>query len=411
MSSLVNKRIVLGITGGIAAYKSPDLVRRLRDLGADVRVVMTNGACAFIAPLTLQAVSGHDVHTQLLDAGTESAMGHIELARWADAIVVAPASADFIARLDQGRSDDLLTAVCLARDCPLAVAPAMNRQMWDNPATRANVARLRERGATILGPGRGEQACGETGEGRMLEPVELATAVAGMFETGALAGLRALVTAGPTFEPLDPVRGLTNRSSGRMGYALAEAAAEAGAAVTLISGPTALPDPDRVTTVRVTTALEMHAAVMQRLAGQDVFIGVAAVADYRPANPEQRKIKKAAGRMTLELVRNPDILAEVAASSPRPFVVGFAAETDDLEEEARRKLRAKGADLIAANQVGRPGSGFESEDNALLVIDAAGTRSLGPAPKGRLARQLIEIIAGHYHAAHQPADSRLAHRG
>ncbi|HJX18417.1 MAG TPA: bifunctional phosphopantothenoylcysteine decarboxylase/phosphopantothenate--cysteine ligase CoaBC [Acidiferrobacterales bacterium] len=404
MATLVNKHILLGVTGGIAAYKSADLVRRLREAGAAVRVVMTDAACEFITELTLQAVSSHPVHRNLLDTQAEAAMGHIELARWADAILVAPASADFLARLAQGRGDDLLTTVCLASAAPLAVAPAMNQQMWRNPATQANVATLRQRGVQVFGPAEGAQACGDVGPGRMLEPTELATLTAGLFETGALDGLNVLITAGPTWEALDPVRGLTNKSSGKMGYAVAEAAAEAGAQVTLISGPVALAAPERITTLRVTSAQEMYDAVHERIGSAAIFIGVAAVADYRPANVAEQKIKKSAERLTIELVRNPDILASVAALKPAPFTVGFAAETEHLEAAARAKLAAKGVDLIAANLVGGSEGGFGADENRLLLVDRAGTTELPLASKAQLARTLIRHIA----KLHQQDEQRRA---
>src|SRR4030066_235828 len=358
MPPLVNKHILLGVTGGIAASKSADLVRRLREAGAAVRVVMTDAACEFITELTLQAVSGHPVYRKLLDSEAEAAMSHIQLARWADAILVPPARADFLARLAQGRGDDLLTTLCLASAAPLAVAPAMNQQMWRNPATQANVATLRQRGVQVFGPAEGAQACGDVGPGRMLEPAELATLTAGLFATCALDGLNVLITAGPTWEALDPVRGLTNKSSGKMGYAVAEAAAEAGAQVTLISGPVALDPPERITTVRVTSAQEMHDAVHERINSAAIFIGVAAVADYRPPSVAEQKIKKSAERLTIELVRNPDILASVAALKPAPFTVGFAAETEHLEAGGRAKLAAKGVDLIAAHLAGGSEGGF-----------------------------------------------------
>ncbi len=410
MGSLANKHVLLGVTGGIAAYKSADLVRRLRDAGAEVRVVMTDAATKFITELTLQAVSGQPVHRRLLDTGAESAMGHIQLARWADAVLVAPASADFLARLAQGRSDDLLTALCLASGAPLAVAPAMNQQMWRNPATQANVATLRERGVRIFGPAEGAQACGDVGPGRLLEPAELATLTTGLFDSGELDGLTVLVTAGPTWEALDPVRGLTNRSSGKMGYAVATAAAEAGARVILVSGPVALAPPERVETVPVTSALDMHAAVHARIGATDIFIGVAAVADYRPASPAPGKIKKSAERMTIELVRNPDILANVAALAPAPFTVGFAAETDTLETATRSKLETKGADLICANLVGAARGGFESDENELLLVDRHESRLLPLAPKARLARDLIQSIARKFHAKNRSQNTRRAHR-
>jgi len=410
MGTLVNKRILLGVTGGIAAYKSADLVRRLREAGAAVRVVMTDAACEFITELTLQAVSSHPVHRNLLDTQAESAMGHIELARWADAILVAPASADFLARLAQGRGDDLLTTLCLASAAPLAVAPAMNQQMWRNPATQANVAILRQRGVQVFGPAEGSQACGDVGPGRMLEPTELATLTAGLFETGALDGLNVLITAGPTWEALDPVRGLSNKSSGKMGYAVAEAAAEAGAQVTLISGPVALASPERVTTLRVTSAQEMYNAVHERIGSAAIFIGIAAVADYRPASVAEQKIKKSAERLTIELVRNPDILASVAALKPAPFTVGFAAETEQLETAARAKLADKGVDLIAANLVGGSEGGFGVDENRLLLVDHDGTTELPLAPKAQLARALIQHIADKIHAKNRTQNPRHAHR-
>lgn len=410
MGTLVNKRILLGVTGGIAAYKSADLTRRLREAGAAVRVVMTDAACEFITELTLQAVSGQPVHRNLLDTQAESAMGHIELARWADAILVAPASADFLARLSQGRGDDLLTTLCLASAAPLAVAPAMNQQMWRNPATQANVATLRQRGVQVFGPAEGSQACGDVGPGRMLEPTELATLTAGLFESGALDGLNMLITAGPTWEALDPVRGLTNKSSGKMGYAVAEAAAEAGARVTLISGPVTLTPPARVTTVRVTSAQEMYAAVHERISSAIIFIGIAAVADYRPASMAEQKIKKTAERLTIELVRNPDILASVAALKPAPFTVGFAAETEHLEAAARAKLAAKGVDLIAANLVGGSEGGFGADENRLLLVDRDGTTELPLASKTQLARALIQHIADKYHAKNRTQNPRRTHR-
>lgn len=409
MGSLTNKRVLVGVTGGIAAYKTADLIRRLRDAGAEVRAVMTAGAAQFITALTLQAVSGHPVHERLLDTDAEAGMGHIDLARWADVILVAPASANFLARLAQGRADDLLTAVCLAAATPVAVAPAMNQQMWANIATQENLRTLRERGVRVFGPAEGEQACGEVGPGRMLEPLDLVSHVGTLFQTAELDGLTVTVTAGPTWEAIDPVRGITNRSSGKMGYAIAAAAAEAGARVVLISGPTHLPDPPRVQTIRVTSAQEMFDAVHAQLDAAQIFIGVAAVADYRIAQPAPGKIKKTAEHLTLELVRNPDILAAVAQHRPRLYTVGFAAETDDPEQNARAKLVAKGIDLVAANRVG-PGLGFETDDNELLLVDRAGARRLPRAPKNTLARALIHEIALRYHAKSRTEDSRPAHR-
>ena len=427
MGTLTNKRILLGVTGGIAAYKSADLVRRLRDAGADVQVVMTKSAHEFITSLTMQAVSGHPVHEHLLDTDAESgavqgrtsaagdrmsgaAMGHIELARWADVVLIAPASANFLARLTQGRAEDLLSAICLATQAPIAVAPAMNQQMWANPATQANIVALRRRGVSVFGPGEGSQACGETGLGRMSEPTELVTMTAELFKAEVLDGLKVVVTAGPTFEAIDPARGITNRSSGKMGYAVAVAAMEAGAQVILVSGPTALPDPERVTTVRVTSAQEMYDAVHAHIDGADVFIGVAAVADYRPLETQPRKIKKGAERVTLELTKNPDILESVARRAERPFVVGFAAETDNLVEHARAKLDNKALDLVAANPIGMPGSGFDTDTNRLTLVERDGVTELPTAAKQQLARTLIQHIASRLHAGHRIKNPRQAHR-
>ncbi|MDH4133752.1 MAG: bifunctional phosphopantothenoylcysteine decarboxylase/phosphopantothenate--cysteine ligase CoaBC, partial [Gammaproteobacteria bacterium] len=396
MASLQNKRILLGVTGGIAAYKSADLVRRLREAGAEVRVVMTDAACEFITELTLQAVSGAPVLRKLLDTEAEAAMSHIQLARWADAVLIAPASADFLARLVQGRGDDLLTTVCLASAAPLAVAPAMNQQMWRNTATQANITTLQKRGVHIFGPGEGSQACGDVGPGRMLEPTELTTLTSNLFETGVLDGLRVVVTAGPTWEALDPVRGITNHSSGKMGYAVAEAARDAGARVTLVSGPVSLPAPERMEIVQVVSAQQMFDAALAAVRAADIFIGVAAVADYRPAETSPQKIKKSAEKLTLELIRNPDILAAVAALKPAPFTVGFAAETGDLETAARAKLAAKNVDLVCANLVGGDEGGFGADDNRLLLVDRDGRTELPLAPKSRLARELIQHLAGKY---------------
>jgi len=399
MSHLSGKHILLGVTGGIAAYKSAELVRRLREQGALVRVVMTAAATRFITPLTLQTLSGQAVHTDLLDPQAEAAMGHIELARWADALLVAPATADFLARLVQGRANDLLAAVCLVCEAPLAVAPAMNRAMWENAATVDNLALLRLRGIKVFGPAQGSQACGETGPGRMLDPEELAGELAGLFQTGALAGCRVLVTAGPTREAIDPVRFISNRSSGKMGYAVAVAAVEAGAAVTLVSGPVSLPTPARVERIDVETAEEMLRAVMERIDGIDIFIATAAVADYRPRVVAEEKIRKSSPDMTLVLERNPDILAAVAAIPGGPFTVGFAAETHALETNATEKRRVKALDMIAANAVGT-GIGFDTDDNALQVFWEGGSVKLARTRKDRLARQLLAVIAARYHGKH-----------
>ncbi|MEJ2515724.1 MAG: bifunctional phosphopantothenoylcysteine decarboxylase/phosphopantothenate--cysteine ligase CoaBC [Gammaproteobacteria bacterium] len=392
MSSLAGKRVLVGVTAGIAAYKTPDLVRRLRERGASVRVVMTGSATRFVGPLTFQAVSGHPVRADLWDPAAEAAMGHIELARWADLVVVAPATADFLARLAGGFADDLLTTLCLATEAPVHVAPAMNRQMWASPATVANVQTLAGRGVTIHGPGEGDQACGETGAGRMLEPMEIIEGIQQEVPDGRLAGTRFVITAGPTREALDPVRYLTNRSSGKMGYAVAAAAASAGAEVTLVSGPVSLPSPAGVERVCVETAGQMREAVFDALPGATVFIGAAAVADYRPASVAPGKIKKTDSATTLELVPNPDILAEVAARPGRPLVVGFAAETDDVEANAAKKLRAKGLDLIAANRVGEA-CGFDADDNALVVLSEDSRVDLGSGSKAELAGGLVELIA------------------
>lgn len=397
MGTLTNKHILLGVTGGIAAYKSADAVRRLREAGAEVRVIMTQGATSFITPLTLQAVSGHPVYQHLLDTDAEAGMGHIELARWADAVLVAPASANFLARLSQGRADDLLTSVCLATESPVAVAPAMNQQMWSNAATQSNLAALKKNGVRIFGPAEGSQACGEVGPGRMLEPADLVKLVSDLFASGELDGLTVVVTAGPTWEAIDPVRGLTNRSSGKMGYAVAEAAVEAGARVILISGPTSLPDPTRVHTIRVESAQEMYDAVHAHVRTANIFIGVAAVADYRPLRVAEGKIKKTEEKMTLELARNPDILASVAALKPAPFTVGFAAETENLEQHARQKLENKKLDLVATNRVGAD-LGFGTDENSLLLVEREAVTELPVQPKAKLARALIHHIAARYRA-------------
>jgi len=396
MAELDGKNVLLGVSGGIAAYKSPDLVRRLRERGADVQVVMTAGASRFVTPMTFQAVSGRQVRHELWDEGAEAAMGHIELARWADLVLVAPASADFMARLAAGLADDLLATVCLATEAPILLAPAMNRAMWNNAATRENVDRLRDRGIAILGPGRGDQACGETGEGRMLEPTELADDVVARFEggQGLLAGRKVVVTAGPTREIIDPVRYLTNRSSGKMGFAVARAAHLEGAEVTLIAGPVGLETPPGVDRIDVESAGEMMAAADAAARGADVFIAAAAVADYRPVAPADQKIKKTAESMALDLTRNPDVLASIAAGDDRPFVVGFAAETQDVEANAEAKLKAKNLDMIAANRVG-PGLGFDCDDNRLTILWPGGREELPPGDKRDLARRLVQLIAEH----------------
>jgi phosphopantothenoylcysteine decarboxylase / phosphopantothenate---cysteine ligase len=386
------KRILLGVSGGIAAYKSPDLVRRLRERGADVQVVMTAAAREFVTAATFQAVSGRPVRSDLWDPAAEAAMGHIELARWADAVLIAPASADFLARLAHGHADDLLATLCLASAAPIAVAPAMNHLMWANPATRANVALLVERGVHVLGPGEGDQACGESGPGRMLEPLDLAERLQGLCgEGGVLAGRRVLITAGPTRECIDPVRFISNRSSGKMGFAVAQAAREAGASVVLVSGPVSLPTPVGVTRLDVESAADMLAAVLRELPGTDVFISTAAVADYRPTRAAEQKIKKTSEKLDLSMERTIDVLATVAARSERPFVVGFAAETEAVEQNARAKLMKKNLDLIAANEVGHD-KAFDCEDNQLIVLARNARHELPRAGKLQLARGLIALI-------------------
>ncbi|HEY3786555.1 MAG TPA: bifunctional phosphopantothenoylcysteine decarboxylase/phosphopantothenate--cysteine ligase CoaBC [Steroidobacteraceae bacterium] len=401
------KRILLGVSGGIAAYKSPDLVRRLRERGAEVQVIMTAGAREFVTPLTFQAVSGRTVRTDLWDAAAEAAMGHIELARWAQLVMIAPASADFLARLATGQADDLLSTMCLATEAPIAVAPAMNQVMWANAATRANVATLQQRGVHVLGPAEGDQACGEVGAGRMLEPLELADRAASLFVGGGpLYGRRVLITAGPTRERIDPVRFISNRSSGKMGFAVAQAAREAGAEVILVSGPVSLPTPSGVRRIDVESATDMLTAVLQVVEQADIFISTAAVADYRPANAADKKIKKTSDRLDLCMERTPDVLATVAARPGRPFVVGFAAETDSVEQNARGKLLKKNLDMIAANEVGHD-KAFDCEDNQLVVLWRTGRRELGRASKLTLARELMSLIAESYVAAR----TNLAQRG
>ncbi len=386
------RRILLGVSAGIAAYKSADLVRRLRDTGAEVRVVMTPGATAFVTPLTFQAVSGNPVHTTLLDEAAEAGMGHIELARWADQVLVAPATADFMARLAHGFANDLLSTICLATSAPVMLAPAMNYQMWINAATQANYSLLRERGVQFAGPASGSQACGETGPGRMLEPVEIITALAPA-PSRCLEGVRVLISAGPTFEDIDPVRYIGNRSSGRMGFAVARAAVAAGADVSLVAGPVTLETPSGVKRIDVRGAVEMRDEVVRLAATADVFISVAAVADYTPARKAEQKIKKGLPTQKLELVGTPDIVAEVAALDTGPFTVGFAAETENLKEHAIEKLSRKRLDMIAANRVGQDDSGFDSENNEILILVPGGEKYLGKGSKQELARLLIEEAA------------------
>ncbi|MEW8625498.1 MAG: bifunctional phosphopantothenoylcysteine decarboxylase/phosphopantothenate--cysteine ligase CoaBC [Candidatus Thiodiazotropha sp.] len=399
MSCLKNKKILLGVTGGIAAYKSAVLLRGLLKEGAEVRVVMTAAAQSFVTPLTFQALSGHPVHTELLDPEQESAMDHISLARWAELILVAPATANFMAKLASGQADDLLTTLCLATTAPISLAPAMNHQMWLNGATQENLEKLSTRGVVCWGPAEGDQACGESGPGRMLEPELLLQQVQQFFTQGVLSGVRVLMTAGSTREPIDPVRFIGNRSSGKMGYALAEALHEQGAEVTLVSGPVTVPPPLGITRIDVEQAEEMRREVISRVGEADIFIGVAAVADYRPRQAADEKIKKDRELVTLELVKNPDILAEVAGLDGAPFCVGFAAETENVEAYAEAKRQAKGLDLIAANQVAAKEGGFESDQNALLLLWQGGREVLPMMSKHQLAKQLVERISEQYHAS------------
>jgi phosphopantothenoylcysteine decarboxylase / phosphopantothenate---cysteine ligase len=383
MHSLINKQILLGITGGIAAYKSAELCRLLVKAGAEVRVVMTASACEFITPLTMQALSGNRVHIELLDEEAEAAMGHIELARWADLVLVAPASANFIARLTHGEASDLLTTVCLAATAPLALAPAMNQAMWSNQNTQDNMSALKQKGLHIFGPADGEQACGDIGLGRMLEPSELALLAAGLFQNGAFAGLKVCITAGPTREAIDPVRYISNHSSGKMGYALAQAALEAGAQVSLISGPVNLPPPPHAYLVNVESAEQMLNAVTKETC--DIFIAVAAVADYRPQQIASNKIKKTRESIQLELVENPDILATIAAQKPKPFCVGFAAETENLKRNALAKLTNKNIDLVIANHATNT---FNNDEASVNAYWHKGEKVLTPDGKKKVPEKL-----------------------
>jgi phosphopantothenoylcysteine decarboxylase/phosphopantothenate--cysteine ligase len=399
----INKHILLGVSGGIAAYKSAELVRLLRKQGAEVRVVMTQSAMQFISPLTFQALSGNPVHSELLDTDAENAMGHISLARWAHLLIIAPATANLIAKLSHGLADDLLSTLYLAATCPVYVAPAMNQAMWHKTVTQENIEKLRRHDVTVIGPELGDQACGETGFGRMSEPVDINRHLAHALEHQTLStaqclrGLKVLISAGPTREPLDPVRYLTNRSSGKMGYALANAALKAGAEVTLVSGPVTLAAPANIELVKVETAAQMYAAVMSRASDQAIYIGAAAVADYSPAIMQPEKIKKQEEQATIILQKTKDILAEVAKLDKRPFTVGFAAETHDLETYARDKLARKKLDMIAANWVGRELGGFDSEQNALQVFWENGEKTLAMTDKKQLAEQLIGLIAERLH--------------
>lgn len=393
MSNLDGQNIVVGITGGIAAYKSCELIRRLADTGAEIKVVMTPGAQAFITPLTFQALSGNPVHTELLDAEAEAGMGHIELARWADKIVIAPATANFLARLAQGRAEDLLSTLCLATSADISVAPSMNQAMWNNAATQQNLSVLEQLGISIIGPDSGDQACGDVGLGRMTEPMEIIDLLEQNSSSKPLAGKKVLITAGPTLEALDPVRYLSNHSSGKMGYALAIASVRAGAETVLISGPVNLERPRDVERIEVTSCAEMHTAVMAEAENADVFIATAAVADYRPEKPHPQKIKKTEDKIELNLVRNPDILAEVAAIGDRLFCVGFAAESENLIENARTKLQSKKLDLIVANDISDKSIGFGNDENAVTILGSNFELDLGKSHKRMIARRILETIS------------------
>ena len=395
MKSLANKNILLGVTGGIAAYKSAEIVRHLKKSGASVRVVMTKSAEEFITPLTLQALSGNRVSTELLDAEAEAAMGHIELAKWADGILIAPATANTLARISSGRGDDLLSTVTLAFDGPVSLAPAMNQAMWLDKRTQENLEKLIQQDFGICGPGSGEQACGDIGLGRMLEPLEILEIFSLSFSKGAMLGKSILITAGPTHEPIDPVRFITNRSSGKMGYSLAEAAIESGAKVTLISGPVNLKPPTNCNLVEIKTAKEMYESVMHHIKGMDVYIGTAAVSDYSPAHINESKLKKDGSNaaMTLELKENQDILKSVSELNDRPYVVGFAAETEDLIENAEKKLKNKKLDLIVANDVSDKEIGFDSDQNEVTLITHKGKELIQRQNKKKISKKIIDFIS------------------
>jgi phosphopantothenoylcysteine decarboxylase/phosphopantothenate--cysteine ligase len=393
MAHLFNRNVLLGVSGGIAAYKSAELVRQLQERGAVVRVIMTRGAQEFITPLTLQALSGHPVHTELLDERAELGMGHIELGRWADLLLMAPATADLIARLAAGRADDLLTTVALATAAQKMLAPAMNQQMWKDPATEANIQTLRSRGVQIVGPTAGQQACGDIGLGRMEDPAAIAQAAANLFSTGLLAGKRVVITAGPTREALDPVRYISNNSSGKMGYALAQAAIDAGAITALVSGPVNLRAPDHARVFGVQSAQEMLEQCLNLLPDCDIFIASAAVADYRPETVAREKIKKGPAELTLSMVRTVDIIAAVAASKHPIYTVGFAAETSDVLAYAKDKMQRKGLDMIIANDVSDASIGFNSDDNAVTLLWPDDEQALSRANKHTIARQIVQAIA------------------
>ena len=395
MHSLTNKNILLGVTGGIAAYKAAEIVRHLKKSGSSVRVVMTKSAEEFITPLTLQALSGNRVSRELLDAEAEAAMGHIELAKWADGILIAPATANTLARLSSGRGDDLLSTITLAFEGPISLAPAMNQAMWRDSRTQENLKKLIDKGYILCGPGSGEQACGDVGLGRMLEPLEIMKIFSDSFKEGILSGKSVLITAGPTKEPIDPVRFITNRSSGKMGYSLAEAAIDAGAIVTLITGPVDIEPPMKCNTIPVETAKEMHEAVMHHVNKKDIYIGTAAVSDYRPARKNETKLKKddKGSPLILELVENQDILKSVSELDERPYVVGFAAETNDLIKNAKTKFKNKGLDLVVANDVSDKSIGFDSDDNAVTLITKRRNLAIEKESKRKIAKKIIKLIA------------------
>jgi phosphopantothenoylcysteine decarboxylase/phosphopantothenate--cysteine ligase len=393
MSSLSQKRIILGITGGIAAYKSAEITRRLQDEGAEVRVVMSESAQEFIRPLTLQALSGNPVHTDLLDPEAEAAMGHIELARWADLVLIAPATANFVATLNQGSANDLMSSICLATTAPVMIAPAMNQAMWSNSASQQNIENLKQREVLILEPDNGIQACGDVGPGRLPQPETIVERVASVFKTGKMTGKKVVITAGPTREAIDPVRYISNHSSGKMGYAIAEAMIDAGAEVILISGPVSLKQPDRCTLVSVTSAHEMLEAATKAVQGTNIFISAAAIADYYITETSDQKIKKKSDKMTLNLSKTPDIVSIVKENNPKLFVLGFAAETQKVEQYAREKLASKNLDAIIANDVSREDIGFNSDDNEALWVEQESTHHFSKCNKAQLARDLVALLA------------------
>ncbi len=395
MIQLENKKVLLGVSGSIAAYKSPDLVRRLKERGAEVRVVLTASAEKLVSPTVFQAVSGEPVRGDLWDEQAEAAMGHIELARWADIILIAPATANIIAQLAGGSAESLLSTLCLATEAPLVIVPSMNQAMYRNDTTQANINALKNRNVRFIGPDVGDQACGDVGPGRMTEPAEIVAQLIQAESAGALRGLKVMVTAGPTREPIDPVRFVSNRSSGKMGFAVARAAADAGAEVTLIAGPVSLPTPPGVARVNVETALEMYDAAMSRIGDQDIYVGAAAISDYRPESVPEQKIKKHDEKFVLEMAKSPDLLASVAALDDAPFTVGFAAETEKLEEHALSKLNRKKLNMIVANLVG-DNLGFDRDDNAAVVMWESGREPLPNMSKADLSRRLIAIVAHRY---------------